>query len=137
MQPEDLLRLAERLQKSENEVEQRTAVNRAYYCAHHALQTIVSELPQEEAPVIPGRVGHREVFRRLEKWKHPKRHIEGLKPIAVATSKVLHAMIVARENADYRIHVEHDPREAELQIDRSKRVLRFVANVVSRRNEAA
>jgi uncharacterized protein (UPF0332 family) len=134
VQPEDLVALAERLTQVDSEVERRAAVNRAYYAAHHAVLAVVKALPAVDKPLIPGRIGHREAQRRLEKWQHPNKELESLRQVAKANSLVLQQMIVAREEADYRIDENHDHRQAAMQLARGKRLLRFVADVASRLN---
>jgi hypothetical protein len=136
VRPEELVALAERLTGIASEAERRAAVNRAYYAAHHAVLAIVRSLPQVEKPLIPGRIGHREAQRRLERWQHPIGALNALRPVAKANSVVLQQMIAAREQADYRIDEDHDPREAHLQLARGKRVLRFVADVERRLSPA-
>ena len=138
MQPERLLELAEELYLSRDEVRLRTASNRAYYCAHHALLPIVRILPEVQAPVSPGRIGHREVMRRLEAWSHPDHDIKrDLGHAARVTSKMLKNMIAAREHADYQLGHAYLPEHAEQQLRRSKDVLHFVQRVAKLAEEKA
>jgi hypothetical protein len=129
IQCEEILALAKSLASSGDEVSQRTAANRAYYCAYHALLPIAVELPEVNASPTPGRVGHREVMRRLEEWKHPDSRASCLKHAAMIASRQLKGMIASREAADYHLGSDFPESLTKQQLLRTADILHFIKRV--------
>lgn len=123
--PDQILTLAEDLAARGDEVGLRSAISRAYYASYHALLPRANELPVVVVSPHPGRVGHRELVRRLELWQHPNPKLNSKKHPAILQSKLLRAMISAREQADYHLHLPVQVRGVDLQLIRARGALRF------------
>ena len=123
--PDQILALAEELAARGDEVSLRSAASRAYYATHHALLPHVRGLPVVKVSPFPGRVGHQELVRRLELWKHPNSKLHCKKYPAIRFSRFVRAMIAVREQADYHLHAPFESRQVELQLIRTRAAIEF------------
>ncbi len=135
--PDEILQLANELAARDDEVSRRSAASRAYYATHHALLAQARALPIVKASPFPGRVGHQELVRRLERWLHPDQRLACLKYPAIHMSKLVKAMIAVREQADYHLQTPFEARQVELQLIRTRAALRFAQECDDRLCSAA
>jgi uncharacterized protein (UPF0332 family) len=109
------------------ESELRALINRVYYSTYHELKNYVRVLPKEKDDLHPSRIGHREVFRRLQAWKHPDVNIrKNLAYPAKLASMLFIRLIETREQADYDLSCDIDADDADSQADRRVKILEFL-----------
>lgn len=125
---DELLQLAKDLANSQDEVHSRCAAGRAYYSAFHALLPLVSKLPATRGRERADRISHAEVIGRLAEWlpSGDLACLSGLKVSAGVAVRELRAARTTRERADYDLSSQFPQAAAFQQIERARKLRRFV-----------
>lgn len=126
--PHDLSVLARELAAATTEVAKRTAINRAYYAAYHAILPIADWVPGSNSRGAQGNLSHRELPRRLRDWRLLPSGLARLRALASKAKTAagqLEGAIAVRELADYSLSEDIDDALVSLQLDRMQVVLDF------------
>jgi uncharacterized protein (UPF0332 family) len=133
---QELMDVAKRLgsEAEPKEAILRTATNRAYYAAFHAVLPIVEMLPAscDDARSAP-HVTHAEVIARLFDWKPSGTHA-CLKPLNTSAGIAARQMRAAREMrelADYDLADEFSIDMFKEHLARTRAVMKFATQVVN------
>ncbi|WP_139206737.1 hypothetical protein [Luteibacter sp. UNCMF331Sha3.1] len=106
----------------------RAVISRTYYSTYHTIRPHVESLPEVKASVRPGLIGHREAYRRLQRWDHPDADIrKNFRNAAKVASLALLKAIEVRECADYDLAATITEVDCELQVSRLAAVTTFAS----------
>jgi uncharacterized protein (UPF0332 family) len=115
-----------------SEAKLRASISRAYYAAYHALLPFVERLPcSRTGDATAAHVGHREMFRRIQEWRVSS-VCSKLNTWSRSKSQLAHALSSARkmrELADYRLVEPLSANEAEVQLERVRKILQLVSQI--------
>jgi len=106
----------------------RAVISRTYYSTYHTIRPHVEKLPVVKATIRPGLIGHREAYRRLQKWDHPDAAVKNnMGHAARVAALALLKAIEVRECADYDLAVTVTDNDCQMQVSRLDAIKTFVS----------
>jgi uncharacterized protein (UPF0332 family) len=121
-QPSDILDFAEKLSSSDNEVEWRSSVSRAYYAVYHKANEFKVICPEIHFDSVKGG-SHKYLIKRYLDLSSPT--------LARQIGYILQNMCTQREAADYKLNDYITKVLAQTQIATAKRVMTMLDNLNS------